>query len=76
MDLIQARQLFSLRPGAGKKQIDKTFRRLAKKCHPDRFQDLSKEKQSELANKMKELSWAYQLLCADAEREPAREDRG
>lgn len=55
-------EILGLPRGASKRQIKKTFRRLAMKFHPDR-----NPAESEAEEKFKQIQWAYEVLMSGKE---------
>ncbi|HTL70024.1 MAG TPA: J domain-containing protein, partial [Candidatus Eisenbacteria bacterium] len=55
-------EVLGLRSGASPKEIQKSYRRLAKLWHPDRFPDAARRKEAE--EKMRALNEAYRTLSS------------
>lgn len=58
MDTVQACQILGIEVGASKEDVDKAFKKMAVKYHPDK----NKDNQEEAEAKFKEANQAYQLL--------------
>lgn len=65
-------KILGLRRGAGKKEINKAYRKLAQKWHPDNFQDEEEKKAAE--KKFMDIAAAKEVLSDDEMR--AKFDRG
>ncbi|MBP7460395.1 MAG: DnaJ domain-containing protein [Candidatus Delongbacteria bacterium] len=64
-ELQKAWQLFGLHPGSSREEIKKSFRRLAKEYHPDRYTGMPEELQNKAKEKFQQINNAYELLLKE-----------
>ncbi len=61
-ELEAAWNLFGLKPNATTEEIKKSYRRLAKEYHPDRYATMPEELRNKAKEKFQQISSAYELL--------------
>ncbi|QMS87544.1 DnaJ domain-containing protein [Nostoc edaphicum CCNP1411] len=67
-DINEAYEILGLEPGASQAQVKRTYRKLVKIWHPDRFVDQKQKQEAE--EKIKSINGAYNKLKSESPSEP------